>query len=264
MERTQFTFYESFARALKRIKKDADRAKAYDTICDYALYGVEPDCENLPDSVAIAFDLIRPNLDASKKKAVAGRLGGKHGKNASTAEANGSKTEANASKTQKLASEKENEIEGEKEVEIEKESLSFTGGGGNAQARDGDPPLNDPELARVMSFYLDKINPSPSTQCTAALIDYTKRLSADVVLHALGIALDERNFRWSYIQGILGRYSQEKLTSIEAVLRSEQEITAQRSRNERKGGGQDGSAGEYQGAHAKKWGLPSTLDERPG
>ena len=41
--RTQFTFYESFYKAISRIKKKADRADAYDAICKYALTGIEPD-----------------------------------------------------------------------------------------------------------------------------------------------------------------------------------------------------------------------------
>lgn len=261
MERSQFTFYESFARALKRIKKDADRAKAYDAICDYALFGKEPDCDTLPDAAAIAFDLIRPVLDAGKKKAEAGQLGGKRGKRASNQEANSKQP---GSKPQKNGSEKESEGEKEVEVEKEKESLFSAGGGaGNAQAREnaeGGSSQYDPELARVMSFFLDKINPTPSTHCTAALIDYTKRLSADVVLHALGVALDERKYQWSFIRSILERYSREKLTSVDAVLRSDQEYAAQRTRTERKGGGQDGTAGENQRTSAKTWGLPSALD----
>ena len=155
MERTQFTFYESFAKALKRIKKDTDRAKAYDTICDYALYGVEPDYDKLPDSSAIAFDLIRPVLDAGKKKAESGKLGGKRKKNGSTEEANGSKAKANGSKTQKSGSEKEDEDEkeGEIEVEIEKESLSSGGGGGRARVREGpEDSLYDPECVGAQTY----------------------------------------------------------------------------------------------------------------
>lgn len=118
MERKQFTFYSSFARALKRIRKDADRAKAYDAIIDYALSGIEPDLENLPDSVALAFELIRPTLDASKRKANSGRAGGTAKQSESKREANRkqdeSKEEANGKQT---AREKEGEKEKEKENE---------------------------------------------------------------------------------------------------------------------------------------------------
>lgn len=89
--RNQFTFYDSFYRALSRIKKKADRADAYDAIVAYALLGEEPDLDKLSDAAAIAFEVIRPNLDASRRKAASGKQGGKAKKQT------GSKSEANAS-----------------------------------------------------------------------------------------------------------------------------------------------------------------------
>lgn len=113
-ERTQFTFYASFRNALSRIKKKADRADAYDAICAYALMGEEPDLDKLPDAVAIAFELIKPTLDASRRKAESGKAGGSR-------KQTGSKAEANASKRKQTGSEKEKEGENEKEKEGEKE-----------------------------------------------------------------------------------------------------------------------------------------------
>lgn len=105
MERTQFTFYESFYKAISRIKKDADRGKAYDAICAYALYGTEPDMDSLPDAAAIAFELSKPNLDASRRKANSGKRGGQ-------AKQTESKTQANEKQTaSKKESKKEKEIE---------------------------------------------------------------------------------------------------------------------------------------------------------
>ena len=75
MKRSQFTLYESFATALRHIRKKADRCTAYDAIVDYALYGLEPDMEALPNAAAIALELIRPNLDASRRKAAGGAKG---------------------------------------------------------------------------------------------------------------------------------------------------------------------------------------------
>lgn len=116
--RKQFTFYESFYSALRRIRKDADRAKAYDAICSYALTGEMPDLEALPDAAAIAFDLIRPTLDSSAKKAESGKAGGKQTE--SKPKANGKQTE---SKWQAIDKQTGREKEGEKEIEgeIEKE-----------------------------------------------------------------------------------------------------------------------------------------------
>lgn len=115
MDRKQFTFYESFASALARIKSKAARCDAYDAICNFALYGIEPDLDSIPDAAAIAFDLIRPTLEASKRKAENGKRGGKTEANEKQTV---SKTEANRKQT---VSEKENEKENEKEGEIENE-----------------------------------------------------------------------------------------------------------------------------------------------
>lgn len=119
MQRTQFTFYESFFKAVSRIKKKADKADAYDMICAYALYQEEPDLDSASDAVAIAFELLRPVLDKAKERAESGKKGG------SKPEANGkqneSKPEANA-KQGKSASKKEKEIEVENEVEVEIEN----------------------------------------------------------------------------------------------------------------------------------------------
>lgn len=119
MDRTQFTFYESFYKAIIRIKDDAARAKAYDTICQYALYGTEEDIDSLPDMAAIAYELIKPNLDASRKKAENGKLGGAKKQSKSKSEANGKQEQTGNKK------EKEKEKENKKENKIEKEKESY-------------------------------------------------------------------------------------------------------------------------------------------
>lgn len=112
--RTQFTFYESFYKAISRIKKKADRADAYDIICSYALFQEEPDLDSVSDAVAIAFELLRPVLDKAREKAENGKNGGSKPK--ANAKQSESKTEANA-KVEQAVSKKEIEIE----VEVEKE-----------------------------------------------------------------------------------------------------------------------------------------------
>ena len=78
MERGQFTFYGSFYKAIRRIRKKSARADAYDAICAYALLGIEPEMDALDAGAAIVFDLIKPNLDASKRKAE-GRMAKRNG-----------------------------------------------------------------------------------------------------------------------------------------------------------------------------------------
>lgn len=126
MQRTQFTFYESFFKAIARIKKKQDRADAYDMICSYALYQIEPDLDSVPDAVAIAFDLLRPVLDKAKERSESGKKGG------SKPEANSKQTESSPEAPAKLwetpskkegEKEKENENEVEKECEVENNSF---------------------------------------------------------------------------------------------------------------------------------------------
>ena len=109
MERSQFTFYDSFHRALKRVKSKSARCDVYDAICEYALYGKEPNLEKLPDAAAIAFELVRPILDASRRKAESGKKGGSKKQDESKPEANGKQTES------KIKGKKENKIEDKKE-----------------------------------------------------------------------------------------------------------------------------------------------------
>ena len=116
MQRTQFTFYESFFKAISRIKKKQDRADAYDMICAYALYQKEPDLDTASDAVAIAFELLRPVLDKAKERAESGKKGGS--KPEANAKQTGSKPEANG-KQGETASKKEKEKEIEVEVEID-------------------------------------------------------------------------------------------------------------------------------------------------
>jgi hypothetical protein len=144
MARNQFTFYESFYSAIRRIRKDTDRVKAYDAVCCYALTGEIPDLDALPDSAAIAFDLIRPNLDTSRRKSENGKQGGERAEAnrkqagskpvanekqaASKAEANGKQTPSKAEakpKQGEAASEGEVEVEVEKEGEIEIENECY-------------------------------------------------------------------------------------------------------------------------------------------
>lgn len=116
--RQQFTFYESFFKAICRIKKKADRADAYDIICNYALNQIEPDLESVSDSVAIVFDLLRPVLEKANAKAKSGEKGGIKPK--ANGKQNESKPKANKKQT---ASYIEGEVEVEREVEEEVEDI---------------------------------------------------------------------------------------------------------------------------------------------
>lgn len=109
-------------------------------------------------------------------------------------------------------------------VSVGEDITPATAGNARAPARESEPPQPDPPLvpfAVVLAYYQDKINPTPSRICVDALADYTNRLGPEVVIHALGIALDERKTAWSYIDAILRRYVKDGLTNMDAVLQAE-------------------------------------------
>ena len=113
------TFYSSFWEAINALPKK-DQLPVMRATIEYGLNGTHG--EKLTVSQSAFFSLIKPNLDASRKKASSGKAGGSKAK--ANDKQNASKTEVNAKQTAS-EKEKENEIENEYEieVEIEKESL---------------------------------------------------------------------------------------------------------------------------------------------
>lgn len=188
-ERTQFTFYASFFDAVSRIKKKADRADAYDAICAYALREEDPDFSKMSDAAQIAFLLIKPNLDSSRRKAKSGKNGGSAKQIASKAEANskqsGSKAEANDKQEQPAS-----EIEKEKEREKENECYppNPLAGGSEKKKRFTPPTVEqvaeycqgkgyhiDPEA--FVAFYASKgwmVGKSPMKDWKSAVVTWTK------------------------------------------------------------------------------------------
>ena len=124
MEREQFTFYASFAQAIQKIRNKQARCDAYDAIINFALYGTEPEQNKLSDAAEIVFMMARPVLESGKRKAEAGKTGGKTKQTDSKekSEANDkqekieSKPEANDKQT---GSKKEDNKEGEDKKEKE-------------------------------------------------------------------------------------------------------------------------------------------------
>lgn len=72
-ERLTFKFFRSFLDAALMLTDKGDRADFFVAVCQYALDGVEPEIEGVP---AAMFALARPNIDASRKKAESGSVGG--------------------------------------------------------------------------------------------------------------------------------------------------------------------------------------------
>ena len=142
MEREQFTFYASFAKAGKKIRKPAERCAFYDAVIDFALYGVSPEPGSLPDVVEMAMELVSPVLASARRKAEAGRNGGKSAseKTEANCKQGESSSEPEANRKQgENASKKEDKKEGEDKKEDKKENKCSL------------PPTPSPDLASLFT-----------------------------------------------------------------------------------------------------------------
>ena len=140
MERKQFTFYRSYLDAIRRLPKK-EQGNIVLAICNYALDETIPSALSpIADTV---FTLVKPTLDASRRKAEAGNCGGK---TKATAKQTASKTQANVKQT---VSEKEREKEKEKEgeIEIEKENECSISSSSDLRGAPGMPGASPPTIS---------------------------------------------------------------------------------------------------------------------
>lgn len=148
---------------------------------------------------------------------------GKKGAETSNLRFKGNHEFAAAKQSANRAANSENENEDEDIYKLDSFKLSSTNDKNVGIEGEAYMPSNS-----ALSFYLDKINPMPSPSATEALRSYSDELGDDVVIHAMQAALDERKTSWSYINAILRRYRKDGLTTMDAVLRSEQSHRAKK------------------------------------
>lgn len=107
MNRAQFTFYRSYYDAIRDLPKK-DQTAVLLAICAYALDNEEPKLSGTANAI---FTLVRPTLDAGRRKAMGGHRGSPKKDDEKIDERCGEDT----------AKEKEGEVEKEGEIEVEKE-----------------------------------------------------------------------------------------------------------------------------------------------
>ena len=103
------------------------------------------------------------------------------------------------------------------------------GGGLYAHAREGTPCQSE-----AVAYYCRHINPTPSGYSLQALERFEGILGAEVTIHAIQIAQDERKQSWNYIKAILERYEREGVRSLADIQASEQQHQAARQQQGRK------------------------------
>lgn len=117
----------------------------------------------------------------------------------------------------------------ENKNEYKNDSLPPIGGGLYAHTREVAPRRSE-----TVAYYCQHINPTPSEYALQALERYEGILGAEVTLHAIQIAQDERKQSWQYIKAILERYEREGVRSLADIQASEQQRQAAREQRGRK------------------------------
>lgn len=100
----------------------------------------------------------------------------------------------------------------------------------SATAADGERALRDPSVAKVMTAYMDRINPTPSQICVDELTGFASELGAEVCIHAMSVALDEKKTQWSYIRAILRGYRDDGVRCLADIQAREEKRVRNRAR----------------------------------
>lgn len=97
-------------------------------------------------------------------------------------------------------------------------------------AAGGESALRNPSVAKVMSAYMDRINPTPSQICVDELGGFARELGAEVCIHAMSVALDEKKTQWSYIRAILRGYRDDGVRCLADIQAREEKRGKNRAR----------------------------------
>lgn len=206
--------YHSYLDAIQALG-DAERGRLLTAMLEYSITGVAP---QLGGNERFIFPLVKAQIDRDRERyeetcranAEKGRRGGRPRKVEALQE--------NPEQTKKAAAFSESQKSQDKGKEEGKDKGKDKEEGEAASAADA----REAELGRVLSYYQDHITATPPSTTAQLLIAYTDELCADVVIHAIDIAINERKLSWSYIQAILRRYTQEGLTTLDKVAADEE------------------------------------------
>ena len=109
-------------------------------------------------------------------------------------------------------------------------TVSTAGAVDNNAPAAAESTLRDPAIAKVMSAYMDRINPTPSQICLDELSGFARELGAEVCIHAMQVSLDEKKTQWSYIRAILRGYRDDGVRCLADIQAREEKRGKNRAR----------------------------------
>jgi DnaD/phage-associated family protein len=80
---------------------------------------------------------------------------------------------------------------------------------------------------------MDKVSGGPPSPMVAeAIREYAKEMDAEAIIRAFDIAIAERTFKWSYIDGILRQFKADGVRTVEDVIRRDAEYKEKKAKRE--------------------------------
>lgn len=134
--------------------------------------------------------------------------------------------------------------------EAQEEPISKAMQAAAAVGRPDMTPGVDPGLGKVMDFYLNRINATPSATSIEELGTFVGDIEPDVVIKAMEYALDEHKTSWSYIKATLQAYKRRGIRTLADLQRANDEHQRAKQRQEDTRNGKNRRAAPRGGARA--------------
>lgn len=217
--RDSFVFYRSFYEAVEKLKP-RDKTSVILAICEYALNGNETKLEGIPEAI---FVLIKPQLEANRKRYESGKKGGRkrvfsesEPEPKSNQIETKSKANANQTESKPEPKPKQNITETEPNVNVNDNvnvnvndngnanAFAFANGNENASAESSSlcpVPLVTPPEQREIFRYIQKLKPGRTGGDELQYI--LNQGATDRLVRWAVDKAEEKGKLWSYARGVL-------------------------------------------------------------
>lgn len=230
-EKKYLTFYKSYYEALKNLD-DSQRLQMYEAIFRYYFEDKEINFED--NILACIWKLIKPNIDATNSKRLAGVKGAKIKKNNSQAtlqqsckvpktnSASNLKQNAQATLQQDDKQPKQNNssnTDTDTDIDTEKEKEKETAVAVAEREKEKGNAIFSPTTTattnKVFKFYLNNINPMPTPHEAEMITTFQNETSEDLIIYAMEKAVEKKARNISYVNAILNSWKSKGITTVE-------------------------------------------------
>ena len=174
---------------------------AYETICGYALRDVLPDLDALPDTVSVAFSVIKPFLDKAARRSTTAQ--NRKEKNAETADNSDS---LGKEKDKEKVKYKDKEKDKNKYYNLYSNSRSSYGEQQHPQQQEQQAASGGGDREEIFLKFEEVFSQKPPVFVKSDVDKLLHDLDKEVILYAMDRAATDNVRKWNYARGILAKY----------------------------------------------------------